>query len=250
LRRNEDIATVQILLAKTDGFESRSSTRDPILFQLIARCELSNFARVIEMGADSNVVNNKGIPILSQVVLMNYPDCNLSEFARVLIDAGADFDFVNERNESLLLLSLERGHLEIARLLVKAGASVLGDVHGKDFIMLTARYGMNDLIDIALDNNFDVNRWSMGMSRSSPLYEAARAGHVDTVRYLISKKAELPGDSTNIQNLFRFAANHPEVPRQICSSVVLLNFWSFSNSRTPSAHSSSVFSLSPRHPLS
>ena len=220
---NKDAATVQVLLEKTDGFESRSTIRDPILFQLIPKCNVSDFARYIEMGADPNVTSNKGLSILARVILLNLRGCDLdavrAEFARILIDAGADVDLVDGNGESLLLLSLRHGRPEISRSLVKAGATIFGDVHGKDFIMLAARNGMNDLIDVAIENGFDVNRWPTGMNRTNPLYEAARAGHVDTVRHLIRKGAVLPDKPVNIQNLFRFAAEHPEVLR------VLLNLY-------------------------
>ena len=207
---NEDDATVQVLLAKTDGFESRSSARDPILFQTLLECNVSKFANYIEMGADPNVTSNMGLHILSKIIMMNFKNCDLAEFARVLIHSGADFDLVNDRNESLLLLSLVREHPKIARLLVEAGASILGEIHSRDFIMLAAHNGMNDLIEVAINNGFDVNRWSIGLNQTGPLYEAARAGHIDTVRYLIDKGARLPEEDINISNLFRFAANHPE----------------------------------------
>lgn len=207
---NEDEATVQILLAKTDGFESRTSVRDPILFQLIHACNVSDFARYIKMGADPNVINNKGMSILSKIIMMNFRNCDLSEFVRVLIHSGANFDLVNDRDESLLLLSLGREHPKIARLLVEAGASILGEIHGRDFIMLAARNGMTDLIDVAIDKGFDVNRWSIGLNQTGPLHEAARAGHINTVRYLIDKGARLPDEDVNISSLFRFAADHPE----------------------------------------
>jgi ankyrin repeat protein len=85
-------------------------------------------------------------------------DAVQSAFARILIDAGADSDLVDKSGESLLLLSLRQGRPEIARLLVKAGASVLGEIHEKYFIMFAARNGMNDLIDETIDIGLDVNR--------------------------------------------------------------------------------------------
>lgn len=112
----------------TDGFENRSSFHDPILFQLITKCNVSDFGRYMKMGADPNVTNNKGLSILTRVILLNFKGCDLdavrSEFARILIDAGADFDLADESGESLLLLSLRQGRSEIARLLVKLDGGI------------------------------------------------------------------------------------------------------------------------------
>jgi len=112
---------------------------------------------------------------------------------------------------SFLLRSLWRSRPEIARLLVNAGAELDGEIAGKDFLMLAARLGLNDLVEKGIAADFDASRWSGGMNRSNALYEAARSGHLTTVKFLIGLGERLPADTTNRSNLFRFAAEHPGV---------------------------------------
>lgn len=118
---SKDAATVQLLLTRTDGFEDRTSMRDPLLFQLIPRCNVPDFVRYIDMGADPNVRNNAGVSILEYVIMLNFRGCDLNSartaFARVLINAGADFNIISESDGSLLLRSLkqeQRGNCPVA----------------------------------------------------------------------------------------------------------------------------------------
>ena len=211
----DDEAMIQVLLKKTDGFEARTDSRDPLLFQLVERCNVDDFERFLQLSADPNIQNNKGLGIFSRVILLRLRRCDLdavrSEFARALIEAGADINQVNERNESLLLLSLRHGRPKIARLLVEHGVQLNGEIANKDFLMLAASLGANDLVGVAIKHGFDLNRWSGGFNKSNALYEAARAGHVKTVQLMLEKGARLPTEDVNRRNLFRFAADHPEV---------------------------------------
>lgn len=211
---NDDKDMVSLLMARSDGFEARTPSKDPLLFDLLISCDIDTFKRYLDMGANPNVVNNRGLSILSRVVLLNYKGCAFedvrTDFASALIGAGADIDELNDRGESILLRALRQNRPEIARLLVAADASIDGEISGKNFVMLAAGLGLNDLIEKGMDAGFDVSRWGEGMNRSNALHEAARAGHVDTLKFLISHGEKLPADNTNRSNLFRFAAEHPD----------------------------------------
>ena len=211
----EKQAMIALLLEKTDGFEARTPSEEPMLFKLVPKCEVEKFSRYLDMGADPNVVSNKGLSILSRVMLLNYKGCDFDmarvEFARALIEAGANVNEVNDRGESILLRSLYRSRPEIARMLVDAGASFEGEISKKDFVMLAARLGLNDLIHKGVDAGFDLSRWSAGMNGSNALFEAARAGRDETVELLITLGEKLPEVTVQRMNIFRFGADHPKV---------------------------------------
>ncbi|MGE3462424.1 MAG: ankyrin repeat domain-containing protein [Pseudomonadales bacterium] len=209
----EDAALIEVLLAKTEGFEQFSESQPPLLFQATSRCDLPAFQRYLHMGADPDVADRNGRPLFFHVALLRTRGCDLdavrSEMVRTLIDAGARLDLEDERGVSLLLLALRDGQADVAAALVAAGADIRGEVNFRDFLMLSAAAGRNDLVRLAVGAGFDPNRWSEGLNRSNALHEAARAGQVDTVRLLIALGARLPEVEIDQRNLFRFAGEHP-----------------------------------------
>ncbi|MCP5145763.1 MAG: ankyrin repeat domain-containing protein [Gammaproteobacteria bacterium] len=221
-----DEAMVAVLIAKAGGFELGTAQRDPYLFQALHRCNLQDFRRALELGADPDVRNHKGASILQQLILPGMRDCNdgaqRAGFAAALVAAGADVNTNNERGDPLLLLAFQHQRPMIARLLIDAGASLAGELQQKDFLMWAAGAGADDLVRIALARGFDPDRWSEAMNTSNALHEAARAGHSATVRLLLASGATLPHQSIRRRNLFRFAADHPESLRELLSRYTIV----------------------------
>lgn len=212
-----DHEMVLVLLARTDGFEMRTGVRDPLLFQRVSNCDVEGFRQALAQGANPDVESNKGLRIFERLIRLDTRHCDLdsrrSEFAELLIGAGADLDYRDQTGVSLALLALRHGRVAIARTLEARSASLAGEVNKKDFLMLASALGADDLVARALDRGFDPNRWSEGLNKSNALYEAADAGHRDTVSLLLSRGAEMPPEAIGYRKIFRSAAKHPAALR-------------------------------------
>ena len=169
------------------------------------------------------------------------------ECVEVLIEAGADLDATDDQGRCAVEHARSQGHEEIAVLLVNAGASAAavhsverrllvaaesGDVEGvraalaqgapvdtrdqrveqegRTPLMLAARGGHVDCLDVLLDNEADVNasddpgaelnRYSViweGRRNQTALMMAAEEGHASAVRRLIEAGAEVSPQDVN-----------------------------------------------------
>ena len=90
------------------------------------------------------------------------------EFARELIDAGADVNNANKRGVTPLLVAAGAGRTEIVRMLIAAGANV----HARDTLNADTTHSV-------IIFNRDPLRWPAG--GQTPLTLAAHGGHVSLV---------------------------------------------------------------------
>lgn len=221
----DDAALLAVLMEKTAGFEQRTEGRDPALFNLLPELDIDHFVSYLEMGADPNVLSNRGLSLFSRVIQLDMASGQFEplrlQFAQALIDAGADLHLQDERNPPLLLQALRRGHADVAHQLVAARAPMRGELERRDVLMLAAQLGMNDLVQLAVSEGFDPNRWTEGLNRSNALYEAAAAGHAETVAVLIDLGARLPQVDVDVRNLFRKAGEHPAVLRLLLDQYLV-----------------------------
>ena len=118
---------------------------------------------LISHGADVNAYHSEGSP------LMMCAYCGLAELAQVLLENGAEVDFaLPEGGETALHMASVTGKLDVARLLVEAGADV--------------NRGTNS--DRATQM-FQDRLWG-----ETPLHLAAKSGHAAMVEYLLSAGAD------------------------------------------------------------
>ncbi len=209
----ENDELLAVLLEKTDGFEARLEGRDPILFSLFFDCNLDDFVRFLELGADPNVLSNKGQPLFISLIYANSRKCDFepvrAAMAKALIDAGADLDVTSTTGDRLAPFALWKGKDEVARLLVAADADLSGEVVKKDFLMLAAGRGLEDLVRAALKRGFDPNYHSQGMNGSNALVQAASGSHRDVLEMLIDAGGRPSAELTDLRNLYREAAKDP-----------------------------------------
>lgn len=111
-------------------------------------------------------------------------------------DPGYDVVYSNgyrwqkSRARTPLTAAARHGHLEIAKILIDAGAEVDYDAgdHGSPMTE-AASAGYNDLLALFIENGGNVNERSQG--QGSPLNAAARNGHNETVSFLLEKGADV-----------------------------------------------------------
>ena len=92
----------------------RYSATTPRIIKTIESGDSDKVKRLIEEGADVNAKDNYG-----NTALMWASQHGYIEVAKLLIEAGAD---VNLRGTTALMIALEEGHTEIVELLKEAGA--------------------------------------------------------------------------------------------------------------------------------
>lgn len=102
---------------------------------------------------------------------------------RHFLAAGMKVDVVNRKNEVPLLVAAYKGHTEIARILVDAGAA------DKGALVRAAMNGHLDTVKLLVKRGWDV-RLQTPVTKSTALSVAAGKGHVEVVAYLLENGAD------------------------------------------------------------
>ncbi|CAI8017368.1 Protein TANC2 [Geodia barretti] len=97
----------------------------------------------------------------------------------------------DEGDTALLVASL-RGHVEVVRLLLKAGAAVfIPDKDGLSPLYVASQEGHTEVVDVLVKAGADVNQATTKESCSVPLGAAAGKGHTETVQRLLEAGANV-----------------------------------------------------------
>ena len=134
--------------------------------------------------------NKKGEMIIDEI---RKPEPNLN-LVRDLIALGANLEWKNEENYNWtpLLWAAMKGHLEIARMLIDAGADV-NNRNGETPLYMAVSNGKLDIARMLIDAGANVNvQDEVGYT---PLHWAAVFGQVEIARMLIDA-----GGNKDIQN--------------------------------------------------
>ena len=224
---NDDTAMVELLMSRTDGLNTSTDSRDPLLFLAVSSCDLESFSRYLDMGASPDVRNHKDRSVLHHITQLRTHQCDFDEvraaFLQQLIDAGADLSVTDSRGATTTLLSLRDGRLDITRLLVEHGAPISGDLGKNNFLILAAEKGAPDLVEAALQAGFDPDASNGERRFSQPLYEAVWGGHPEIADLLIKAGAKLPNEKWDKHGLFKTAAQkNIEVLKVLLDTYVTL----------------------------
>jgi hypothetical protein len=102
------------------------------------------------------------------------------------------------RKTNALEEALTNGHTEIVRLLLRKGANITDRKTWDDSLLSAAEQGNSEICAIALEHGANVN--CFGLHKMTPLIWASAKGHESTVRFLISRGADLNHWCTDPRN--------------------------------------------------
>lgn len=127
---------------------------------------------------------------------------------RVLLDAGADVNMRQPTTDLTALMAASwHGHLAIAKLLVQRGAGRHARTRsGHDALMLAAYFGRIELVDFLLRVGLDFNGRCNG--GETALMRAAKRGHVAVVKTLLEAGADANQADNNGMTALRHARRH------------------------------------------
>lgn len=178
--RGSNHTIITTLIAHGAYVDSVSVSGRSPLWEAVENNKLKNVMRLLQGRADPNSAG----PSESESVLQLAVQQGHVEMARILLDAGAN---INAVRTNPLCRAAELGHYEVVELLLRRGADTeCGDIRSKTALLYAAEAGHRQIVHLLLDHGADVNRKDLD-SRSALCY-AAKAGRtqvVDTLCYCV-----------------------------------------------------------------
>ncbi|GMH36939.1 hypothetical protein BSKO_04812 [Bryopsis sp. KO-2023] len=138
---------------------------------------------------------------------------------KILIEAGADIDALNEEEETPLFYAARSGHLGVTITLVKAGATVDSKTDIDFTPMMEAAFKNHvEVVVFLLDSGADVNAQNKG--GVTALFLAAQRGHVSVAKILLKAGAKVELSAKDgVTPLMRAATNgHLELAELLLES--------------------------------
>lgn len=200
-----------VLLFSSAGWVTAGSFED--FFNAIKQDDSGKVKELLYKGFDPNTTDPKG-QIGLYLALM---DSSLKT-TQVLVEwPKTDFNKLNVQGESVLMLASLKGHLELAKILIKKG----GDVNKTGWTPLhyAASGGHAALIGLLLENNAYIDAESP--NGSTPLMMAAMYGSEASVKLLLEEGADTK--IKNQQNLsaldFAQRSKRPDAIKAIAAAI-------------------------------
>ena len=116
------------------------------------------------------------------------------EAVKILLEAGADVNAKNFKGETPLYVAISKNNNELAKLLMQYNADVNHKVHGWTPLYFAILKKNNEIAKILIEHNANVDL--IDYYGYSPLMLAARNGDVEAVQLLIDNGADITRQST------------------------------------------------------
>ncbi|CAI8046094.1 Kinase D-interacting substrate of 220 kDa [Geodia barretti] len=186
-RRKADIDKVQIshgfLSVIRDCLKDKSKDR-PIAAQLCQRLGQLKSTAVYSWSRSAVLLEGR-------TELHDAAERGDVEAVQRLLSTSVNINFRTEdEGHSALLLASARGHVEVVRLLLKAGAAVfIPDKESRSPLYWASFYGHRAVVELLLKNGADIT--ICNENGSSPLYVASEYGHTEVVDILVKAGADV-----------------------------------------------------------
>ena len=142
------------------------------------------------------------------------------EVARLLLDAKANIDKAKNDGTTPLLIAAENGHLEVARLLLDAKANIdKAKNDGTTPLLIAAQNGHLEVARLLLDAKANIDKAKN--DGTTPLFIAAERGHLEVARLLSGETVDVDkAMNMGATPLFIAAQNgHLEVARLLLDAT-------------------------------
>jgi Ankyrin repeats (3 copies)/Protein of unknown function (DUF3592) len=155
------------------------------------RGDVGSMQRLLSAGADPNTEVYHGSTLLHMAVSRG-----ATTMVAALLDAGADVNRTVTRGEQMggtpLSVALYFAKADLAALLVERGAKVTGlNYSGWDYANVAAFSGCIDCLELLKRNGTNLDAHAPGGRGETPIMTAAKAGKLETIRWLAENGASL-----------------------------------------------------------
>ncbi|PGH02527.1 hypothetical protein AJ80_08838 [Polytolypa hystricis UAMH7299] len=144
---------------------------------------------------------------------------------RLLIDRGADINVKNRYNTecgAVIRKAVLQGDSSMIRLLIEHGAHLEAlKAHRPNVLHEAAKYNNLDIIQLLIDEGFDVNGRMAGDDRT-PLHAAASAGAGRTIVFLLEVGADITARSKDGSTPLHAAMDRHDAPKSMRIARILL----------------------------
>jgi ankyrin repeat protein len=186
-----------LLLAAVGG-QLLAAPVDAPLADAAMRGDLDAVREILGRQADVNVAQGDGTTALHWAA---YRDD--VEMARLLVEAGADVTVKTRLGDlTPLFMAAKNGTAEMIELLAEAGAEIHStNANGTTPLMLAAASGKTDAVQVLLDRGADVNAKDVTNEQNAVMF-AASLGRADVVKLLAANGAALD-DNTKVTEIVK-----------------------------------------------
>ncbi|XP_015790056.1 ankyrin repeat and KH domain-containing protein 1 isoform X2 [Tetranychus urticae] len=182
----------QLLLATRANVEDRGLKDTTPLMEASSAGHVDIVKLLISHGANVNAQTSQGNTPLMYACAGGHVDV-----VKVLIEAGANVEDHNENGHTPLMEAASAGHVAVAKILVEKGASI--NSHSDEFkesaLTLACYKGHLEMVRFLLEAGADQEHKTEEMHTA--LMEASMDGHVEVARLLLDSGAQvnMPADS-------------------------------------------------------
>ncbi len=182
----KSLITVEKLLKNGADVDMKGFVDDRTpLFQAAVVGDKEIAALLISKGADVNIKNKSGIPVIWQAIA----DAN-KNFVELLIDKGAKVNITTAEGDTPLITAIQYDKKDIAELLISKGVGLeekMGEYRITALIFAAIK-GKKDIVELLI--NKGANLETKDKNNLTALIYAAIGGHYDTVKLLLDKGAD------------------------------------------------------------
>jgi len=187
--RRGDLGAVARRLRDRSCLDLRDEDGNTPLIQAAFYLEAKELARFLDMGADPNATNSAGITALMKAV-------SDPEKTRMLLVRKAKINSVSrDKNSALIIASYAYGSGPVVKELLAHGADVAAANHsGANAVRAAAEAGDVQVLRMLLDHGGDPNSTGRSSESTLPvsaLMIAAQLGHLDCVKLLLARGADI-----------------------------------------------------------
>lgn len=178
---------------------------------------------LIEYGAEVNPVNYRHLPLFAAINHEHY------DIAKILLEYGADPNklFSSAKNSYPPIVEAAFASLDMIKLLLKFKANInTTGPSGTTALYVACTEGKEDIVEYLLNNGARVDLYRFpGKAKYSPLYMAARNGHVKVMKLLIEHGSDINHVSYEGKTALHCSAlsNEPEAVKVLLENGANIN---------------------------